>query len=242
MADNLVLKVPGGTITYAADPVIVAPLPVPPPIPPLPIIVPPIVIPPPSGIFTKPDLIQNMYEQTPGLWMSKDAWRSDVAALQFKLGTLRPGSKITAQFARKAQYPLDGSFNVKILRCSPDPVISYPNWYLGTQNDGSFIFNTEKVEGLKGIVKFYCHYPPHTGDWRQELWQVRYASAPGKADGAIKVTIGNGIILDVASWQSNTPDLAAIGNILCIQDDVSNSTLPAGCFTSYKDIAITVER
>ncbi len=242
--NDIQLKIPGGTITYAPDAPIEIPVPAPAPSPtpePTPEPLPPIVVPPRSGIFSKPDLIQNMWEQEPGLWVSKDAWRSSVAALQFKLPPLRPGSKITASFSRRAKYPVDGSFNMKILRCSPDPIISYPNWYLGTQKDGGFIFNGEKVEGAKGVVKFYCHYPPHTGEWRKELWEVRYASAPGMANGAVKVTIGGQVILDVTSWQSNTLALPKIANILCIQDDVSNATLPVGSFTSYKDIAIKLE-
>jgi len=206
-----------------------------PPVDPPPVEPPPIVIPPPSGVYSNPDVIENMYEVRPGEWLSRDIFRSSVAALQFRGPQLRPGSRVISKFARKANYKLDG--NIKVWRCWPQPgPKGYPNIYGGTQSDGGFIFNTEQVEGMKNVVKFYFPYPQHSGDWRTEIWDVRYASAPGKADGAITVTIGGKVILDAKGWQSNTAALPLLPNIVCIQDDISNGTLPVGSFTSYKDI------
>jgi hypothetical protein len=242
------LKVEGGWLVYSAGGLIyktdadytwaLEPLPVveePPPEPE------PAPEPTPEPVPTelRPDVIENMvWDSAQGAYVSQDIWRSTCAALHFLRPEITYGKLVTISFKRRANYPLSG--NIKLFRVWKDAPGSYPNWYAGLQTTGAMMLYTEKLNPVTGVSRFYFTYPPHTGEWREEHWMWLLPSGIGRPDGEISIRVAGVNALYKTGWQCDDAANPGVPNLICIQSDPSNMTLPEGSTEAYKDIQITV--
>jgi len=191
--------------------------------------------PPPS---LAPTSVQNMTLKD-GIWESLPGWEKTIAALHFQLPRLGYGQKFKLSFSRRQKYPWIGTLNMKVLRVWNNEVGSYPNWYARRQTDGGTLLYTEKLSPVTGVSRFYFKYPPPSDTWRKEIWEWTANSALGVADGKIRIAIDGVTILDKNTWKTDDASNPGVPNLVCIEDDVSNSALPSDSRVSYKDIELT---
>jgi hypothetical protein len=77
-------------------------------------------------------------------------------------------------------------------------------------------------------TRAYFTYPPPTGMYREERWQWKTSSSVGKADGWVRVTIADRVVLEADKWQSSDSGNPGVANVICLQDVPANLTSDLG--------------
>lgn len=197
----------------------------------------------PADVLALPSTVLNMKMIDGGAyrsegWLTLPSGQVKIAALQYNHPEIKYGSKVSVTFKRRGNYPLMG--NLKPFRVWDGASGSYPNFYLGRQVDGSYLFYVEKLTPVTGVNRFYVKFPEVTEEWREEKYQWVVNSAMGKADGGIYIEIGGQIILSRDGVQFDGPESPGVSRYISIQENVSNGTLPEGSWTEFKDVVIKV--
>lgn len=203
----------------------------PPPVqPPLPSVV-------PSAILNM-RLMENVYESAG--WLTVPSGQVKIAAVQFNHPEIKYGSKVSVTFKRRGNYPLQG--NLKPFRVWAGPSGGYPNFYLGRQVDGSYLFYVEKLTPATGVNRFYIKFPEVTEEWREEKYEWTVNSSTGATDGKIKITIGGQIVLEKYEVQFDGPESPGVSRYISVQENTSNiPNLPAGSFVEFRDVQVDVQ-
>lgn len=184
-----------------------------------------------STTITLPSKIQNMTQVKPGVYKSSNFAKDHVAVLFFK-ATPKYGQTVRKTVIRASNVPVSGQWNDKVER-NWRGVGGYPNFYAGTQTSGQMIFYTEKLTPSKA-TRFYFTWPGHVAGGQQEVWEYRMPSGVGKADGAVKVTIGAKVVLNKTGWQCDSATYPGLPNTWCFQEVISGTPkLASNAFVSF---------
>jgi hypothetical protein len=112
----------------------------------------------------------------------------------------------------------------------------YPDWYIGSQPDGTVIAYTELCDP-NPEVRQYPKWPTPGVQWRLEEYLFQFPSGPSRADGHYQLIVNGAVVADVSNWQSDCPGYPGTFSNLFIQDVPANF-MPSGGEAFKDDVYI----
>jgi len=180
--------------------------------------------------------VQNMVGEN-GIYYSTPQWINSAAALHFRADNVTYGQKFRVSLRRLVTYGNMG--NWKWLRVWNGQPGNPHNWYIGQPYEEWVIHYTEPLPVNPSTRITLTSYPfPSAGIWRKEVFEWQAPSACGIADGKLKITIDDTWVAQFEYRQMDSPEFPGVPNYICIQDDPSNFSPPAGSEVRYKDVIV----
>lgn len=209
--------------------------------------------------MTRPTLIEHMTETSPGVWRSNNIAADHAAVLQFRLShPVAPGALLRVTYWIASNVHLDNSRNIKFgvrdwLGQIGNQVL---NDYVCTQKGGNpefvseqLTYVTSKVDPVTNLhlpwTRAYFSWPQFTNVPRIEVHEYRYASAVGKADGAVRFTADGQTVFTADHWQSDDAGHPGTRDIVCIQmvyAPISGDAgpLPANSYVEFSRVSVEI--
>lgn len=153
-------------------------------------------------------------------------WESTNGEVHINLSGVVAATKLYINLWRRSTTTFTSSpstENMKWIRFWQIATGNYPNWYLGSQTDGSTISYVEDQTPDANTRQFPSwSYPGST--WRNEEYYLQLNSAAGATDGYLELLINGVSIGSIATWQTSSVTRADIMSQLFLEFDPSNWT------------------
>lgn len=186
-------------------------------------------------------LVGDVYESLPG-------WQKDIAAIGIGVPGINYGKTMTLRFQRAANYD-NKKRNIKILRGFTSRARlgidkGACNIYVG-KTPGEW--RTTNTEGITvAASKQTTHWTDHKPEFRTEVWEVKFPSLVGRADGSIRRWVDGTLDVDQRSWQFDSMERPGLQTFWFIQDDYSPNSgdagaPPADAWTKIRPISLEVK-
>lgn len=193
---------------------------------------------------------KNMTFSTDQTYKSNDLPKDRACYVQARLNApAKDGQTVKFSYERTTNVDPDGTKNIKDERNWNTASVNYPNDYTGRSlHTGSHQFAIENGDGI--VISQKTHPTdwtvayfsmPFVKDQKQLVeYEYKYASAKGKSDGSVKITVDGKVVLDVTGARLGAPRSDFGAQMIYAPNSGDSGTFPAGSYYEAKILSLKV--